>query len=173
MSSTAKNISAADSQSGVQGVNTGYSNGIVNLPPNPVSPEYLSQQQWYKATCDLPLPDDSNVKNLPYHKNLPLADPTFDRPGRVDLVNGCDAWQDNMKPETKQGNTHQPMAGNTTLISHRQEILFFGLATIRRYTPDNSTPPSSPVLVCKRLPVNVWKHCFSSFGRLRKYSTLQ
>lgn len=80
----------------------------------------------------------SSQWNVYLERTLSLADPTFDTPGRVDLLIGCDAWQDIVKPETKKGSAQEPMARNT----------IFGWAIIGRYTPDHLSSPSPAFPVC-------------------------
>ena len=121
--------------SGVQGDHTGLSNCMVNFTLSSTHPSnskiQLTAAVVNRVPCDPPLQGASTVRSLPYLQNLTLADPTF--PGKVDLLIGCDAWQDVMKPEMKQGNAQEPMARNT----------IFGWVIIGRYVPDASSPASS------------------------------
>ena len=39
------------------------------------------------------------MKQLPHLKDLTLADPTFDKPGRIDLLLGCNILQDVRKSD--------------------------------------------------------------------------
>ena len=126
------------SLSGVQGIHTNFNNCLVTFT---VSPTQLSTSRVQltaavvnKVTCDLPLQGASSVRSLPHLKHLTLADPTFDRPGRVDLLIGCDIWQDIMLPDTKHGQSQEPMARNT----------IFSWVIIGIYSPD----PSLHLLQC-------------------------
>ena len=68
-----------------------------------------------KVACNQPLKDASCMRNLPYLQNLPLADPEFHLPGRVDLLLGGDVVSQIMLPEIKWGSFNMPVAFNTTL----------------------------------------------------------
>ena len=46
-------------------------------------------------------------------KELPLADPHFDQPGRIDLLIGCNLLQDILGTDICQGDSHQPVARKT------------------------------------------------------------
>ena len=111
-----------------------------------------------KVTCDLPLQGATTVRQLPYIQDLSLADPTFDKPGMVDVLIGRDAWQDVMKPETRQGNSKQPITRNT----------IFRWAIIGRYVPDSTPPHPLQAPVALWQPVRALIHSYSSFGRLKK-----
>ena len=43
-----------------------------------------------EVTCDLHLQGAAHVKEMPHLKSLPLTDPTFDSPGRIDMLIGTD-----------------------------------------------------------------------------------
>ena len=47
-----------------------------------------------KVTCRLPVQGAAGVRRLEHLKYLSLADPSFDQPGRVDLLIGCNLLQD-------------------------------------------------------------------------------
>ena len=51
-----------------------------------------------KITGDLPGFHLSNVKNKPFLQGLPLADPNFDHPGRIDMLLGLDILDEIMLP---------------------------------------------------------------------------
>ena len=53
------------------------------------------------------------MKQLPHLKDLTLADPTFDKPGRIDLLLGCNILQDVLSQEVRRGTPSQPIAINT------------------------------------------------------------
>ena len=54
----------------------------------PEQPYHISAAVVPKVTCNLPLQGASGVQDLPYLKDLELADPTFYLPGRIDLLLG-------------------------------------------------------------------------------------
>ena len=72
------------------------------------------------------------VRDLPHLQNLTLADPTFDRPGKVDLLIGRNALLHIVKPDMKKGIAEDPVAMKTV----------FGWAILGNYMPDSSSPPS-------------------------------
>ena len=53
-----------------------------------------------KVTCDLPLQGAAGVRKLEHLKNISLADPSFDQPGRIDLLIGCSLLQDVLTSES-------------------------------------------------------------------------
>ncbi len=71
-------------------------------------------------------------------KNLTLADPSFDQPGRVDLLIGCNLLQDVFMSEIKRGSSDQPVAMNTV----------FGWAILGRYKLESESFHSQPVHTC-------------------------
>ena len=68
-----------------------------------------------KVTRNLPLKDVSCVRSLPHIQNLPLADPAFHLPGRIDLLLGGDVVSQIKLPEIKCGALNMPVAFSTTL----------------------------------------------------------
>ena len=64
-------------------------------------------------TCNLPLQGAAAVKSLTHIKDLPLADPTFDLPGQIDLLLGGDVLPHVMLPDMKNGPGNMPVAWNT------------------------------------------------------------
>ena len=50
------------------------------------------------------------MKELPHIRNLPLADPTFDSPGKIDFLLGGDILPQVILPEMKTGASNTPMA---------------------------------------------------------------
>ena len=102
---------------GVHGVNLGSSNFITNfnvLSIHSVTSSIpLSAIVVNKVACDLPLQGAVKVRRLPHLKNLELADPTFHRSGKIDLLIGGDAWADIMIQESKIGKAQEPIAQRT------------------------------------------------------------
>ena len=72
--------------------------------------------------------------SLPHLENLTLADPTFHKPGKVDLLIGVEAWADIIIQESKTGKAQEPMAQRT----------IFGWAIVGWYTPDSLSLTSLP-----------------------------
>ena len=66
-----------------------------------------------KVTCDLPLQGTAGVRKLEHLKNISLADHSFDQPGRIDLLIGCNLLQDVLTSEIKSGSPDQPVAMST------------------------------------------------------------
>ena len=127
--------------SGVQGIPAKSTSYLVNLT---VSSMQQSQRQLQlsaavvnRVTCDLPLQGASAVRELPHIRQLTLADPTFNKPGRVDLLIGCDAWADMMLNESKHGKTQGSIAWKT----------IFGWAIVGKYSPDPPKLSISPASV--------------------------
>ena len=103
--------------SGVQDTPIQSSKHIVtfSLSPTQASSEELqiSAAVVDKVTCNLPLQGAAAVKCLPHLRDLPLADPTFDRPGRIDLLLGGDALPQVMLPDMKYGDGNSPITWRT------------------------------------------------------------
>ena len=59
-------------------------------------------------------------------KDLEVADPTVDQPGKVDILLGCNVLQDVLAHKTRQGPPKQTIAVNTV----------FGWVILGRYVPD-------------------------------------
>ena len=66
-----------------------------------------------KVTCDLSLQGATGVKSYSHLKDLSLADPNFDQPGKIDLLIGCNTLQDIFKADIKKSSSEQPMAMRT------------------------------------------------------------
>ena len=88
------------------------------------------------VTCDLPLEGATHLKDFPHLKDLELADPSFYKTGKIDILLGCNVYQ---VSETRKGSSDQPVARET----------IFGWAVIVRYKPNHSPSalPSAPVLL--------------------------
>ena len=80
-----------------------------------------------KVTCDLPLQGAAHVRNMPHLKSLPLPDPTFHLPGRVDMLLGCDIIPDILLHNRVAGPKDAPMALDT----------IFGWAILGKYLPQS------------------------------------
>ena len=82
--------------SGLQATPAKATNVLVTLTISSLQPQQptlqISAAVVQKVTCDLPLQGAMGVQDLPHIRTLQLADPTFDKPGRVDLLLGCDVW---------------------------------------------------------------------------------
>lgn len=55
------------------------------------------------------------VKSWPHILNLPLADPSFHTPGKIDIVLGADIYGNLMLPDIRKGPPGTPIAQRTTL----------------------------------------------------------
>ena len=88
-----------------------------------------------KVTCELPLTGANHLKDLVLFKDLELADPLFYKPGKIDVLLGCNVYQDLLLSSTKKGSSDEPVAVET----------IFGWAVMGRYNP-NHTSPSAPIL---------------------------
>ena len=62
---------------------------------------------------NLPLQGVASVKDLPHLKDLPLVDPTFHLPGKIDLPLGGDNMPQVMLPDAKTGPRNAPTAWKT------------------------------------------------------------
>ena len=71
-------------------------------------------------------------------KDLSLADPFFDQPGKIDLLIGCNVLQDVLMSEIKRGSPGQPMAIKTT----------FGWAILGHYKLNSESYSTHPAQVC-------------------------
>ena len=90
-----------------------------------------------KVTCDLSLEGAKHLKDLPHLKDLDLADPVFYMPGKIDILVGCNFYQDLHLSEIRKGSSDEPIARET----------IFGWAVIGRYTRDQSPVPLSSTAV--------------------------
>ena len=147
--------------SGVQGAIIGSSIHAVNIY---LSPTHLSKAKVHltasvvnRVTCDSPLQGAASVRTLPYLQDLTLADPTFDKPGKVDLLIGCDALQKVTKPEHKHRTSQQPMAWNTV----------FGWAIMGNYVPDQTFLHMLPAPLCTSAVSQSTDSILLKFGGLK------
>ena len=122
--------------SGVQGTPAKPTNSLVTIAVSSLQENQptlqISAAVVQKVTCDLPLQGATGVQDLPHIRTLPLADPTFDKPGRVDLLLGCDIWSSIMLPESRPGTGKNPSAWKT----------IFGWAIFGQYVP-GGTPSNT------------------------------
>ncbi len=118
--------------SGVMGAHVGSVSHIVNL-----TIVHKNSKQFKlnfeaavvsKVTCDLPSVDATHLRNLPHLKNLDLADPLFFQSGKVDLLLGCNIYQDLVLLGIRKGQQDQPVAKDTV----------FGWAILGRYNRNDS-----------------------------------
>ena len=109
-------------------------NVLVTLTISSLQPQQptlqISAAVVQKVTCDLPLQGAMGVQDLPHIRTLQLADPTFDKPGRVDLLLGCDVWAQIKLLESRLGSDKTPSAWKT----------IFGWAIFGQFSPKD---PSS------------------------------
>ncbi len=77
--------------------------------------------------CELPLTGANHLKDLVHLKDLELADPLFYKPGKIDVLLGCNVYQDLLLSSTKKGSSDKPVAVETIfdwavmgLTLHRQ-----------------------------------------------------
>ena len=56
------------------------------------------------------------MKQLPHLEDLTLADPTLDKPDRIDLLLGCNILQDVLSQEVRRVTPSQPRAINTMFV---------------------------------------------------------
>ena len=93
------------------------SSSVVTLCISPLqatSPDLqISAAVMEKVTCNLPLQGAAAVKELPHLKDLTLADPTFDMPGKIDLLLGGYIMPRVMLPDAKTGAGNAPIAWKT------------------------------------------------------------
>ena len=73
----------------------------LSLLPNGYFPITLQADIIPKITGDLPGFHLKGVRNLPFLRGLPLADPNFDYPGRIDLLFGSDIIDDIVLPRRR------------------------------------------------------------------------
>ena len=116
--------------SGVQDSHTSPSRSLVNVTVSSLQPPRnnfkISAAIIPRVTCDLPLQGVTGAKELPHIKGLPLADPDFDKPGRIDLLLREDILDELIIPEkARKGEKGTPSACKTV----------FGWAIHGRFTP--------------------------------------
>ena len=74
----------------------------------------LSAAMVQKVTDNLPVQGTPTVEELPHIQNLKLADPTYHKPGRIDVLLGADAYPELMVHDcTVTGPAKTPAAQNT------------------------------------------------------------
>ena len=126
--------------SGVMGTNAGSVSHMVYLviaPKRAFQPR-LSMEAVIvpKVTCDLPLEEAKHLKDLP-HLRIRPSRPVFHMPGKIDILLGCNVYQDLLLSEFRKGSSDEPIARET----------IFGWAVIGQYTPDQSPVPLSSTAV--------------------------
>ena len=132
---------------GAQGIHTGNATSSATFTikaVKSVSPKLsLTATVVLKVTCDLPLQGANGVRNFPHLQELSFADPNFDQPGRVDLLIGCKLLQDILQPETRLGDSCQPIAHKT----------IFGWVVMGHYST-NEAKDSKAANVCSVIIAN-------------------
>ena len=119
---------------GVQNMTSNPSCALTSFTLSPVqNPEqshHISAAAVPEVTCSLPLQGASSVRELPHIRELPLADPNFHSPGRVDLVLGENILDKLLLPgEIRTGPAGTPSAWRTV----------FGWAIRGTFTPDGGS----------------------------------
>ena len=89
-----------------------------------------------RATRDLPEHPLPSLENMPHLKGLPLADPHFQTPRRVDLILDVAVMDDVMLPEKITGPPGTPSAWKTEL----------GWGVMGKYVTDSSVSVHSPAV---------------------------
>ena len=91
-----------------------------------------------KVTNDLPVRDAPGVKSYPHLQGLDLADPQFDKQGRIDILLGNNIFPFIRKREHDKGSFPDPVATSTV----------FGWAIMGLYNPDihHSSPQQIPIV---------------------------
>ena len=120
---------------GVQNTTSNPSYSLTSFTISPVQrPEmthHISAAAVPEVTCSLPLQGANSVRELPHIRELPLADPNFYSPGRIDLVLGENILDKLLLPgEVRTGPAVTPSAWRTV----------FGWAIRGTYTPDDVSP---------------------------------
>ena len=87
-----------------------------------------------RVTCDLPLHQATGVRQLPHISGLKLADPRFDKPGRIDILIGGKRLGKVILPQCLTVENSDIVAFNTV----------FGWAIMGAY-PVETSPPSSTI----------------------------
>ncbi len=96
-----------------------------------------------KVTGNMPAQIPPSLRHLPHLQNLPLADPQFDQPGKIDLLIGNDALQEIIMPEFRRGAPSEPVAIKTV----------YGWAILGRL-PSTSNSATSSVNVVSPTPTS-------------------
>ena len=91
------------------------------------------------VTCDLPLQGATGMKDLDRLKDIPLADPDFDKPGKIDLLIGCDILLTIiLNKYTRNGEPTMPSVTKT----------IFGRVVWRPYNPQMAKTSPSAATIC-------------------------
>ena len=100
-----------------------------------ITPVHSSTTQLYtvaaivkEVTCNLPVQGVAHIRDLPHLQSLVLANPTFDRPGRIDVLIGCDLFSDILTNKQVVGPVGTPKAVHT----------IFGWAIVGQYPSKSS-----------------------------------
>ena len=107
-----------------------------------------------RVTCDLPLQETPSIKACNHLKDLVLADPQFDKPGKVNLLIGYNALQDVLTTDMQKGNPQGPMAMRK----------IFGWAILRFYNPASGSNSSQPALVGHTTAIFTSNDLLKKFG---------
>ena len=67
------------------------------------------------VACDLPLQGAEGVKDHRHLKHLPLADPTFDKLGRIDLLIGCNCCRTYLSQKSSEAIPTNPWQSRLSL----------------------------------------------------------
>ena len=86
-----------------------------------------------RVTCDLPLHQATGVRQLPHISGLKLADPRFDKPGRIDTLTGGKHLRKMILPQRLMVENSDIVAFNTV----------FGWAIMGAYPMETSLPSST------------------------------
>ena len=112
-----------------------------------------------RVTPDLPLQGASSLRDLPHIQGLILADPDFDKPGRIDLLLGEDSLTDVLLPAESKGPPGIAKAMNTV----------FGWAIRGPFTPDgHECSRSAPVYVATCTAKEVTQEVLTKFWELEE-----
>ena len=80
---------------GAQGVHTGSTQYSVTFNVKPINAKeplfFMTASVVPTVTCNLPLQFLPGVRECGHLKDLPLPDPQFNKPGKIDLIIGCNA----------------------------------------------------------------------------------
>ena len=68
-----------------------------------------------KVTCDLTFQGAEGVKDHPHLKHLPLADPTFDKLGQIDLLIGCNCCRTYLSQKSSEAIPTNPWQSRLSL----------------------------------------------------------
>ena len=154
-----------------------YLNRVEGAPGAPARPivsvlvSSVCRQGWSKqleaaatprVTPDLPLQGASSTRELPHIQPLKLADPSFDKPGQVDLLLGEDVLAGILLPEEVKGPPGTVSAWNTV----------FGWALRGPFIPDKPGPPAAvPEYVATCIAVDATQDALVKFWELEEPPT--